>query len=76
MDAQKLLISLGKVIRAKRSELGYSQEEFAEAVGLHRTYIGSIERAERNISFQNLVKIAQALSLKPSNLLLTAEKKL
>jgi len=49
--------------------MGYSQEKFADVCGLHRTYIGSIERGERNVSLQNIVKIAQALKITPSELL-------
>jgi len=52
-----------------RKELGFSQEELAERSGLHRTYIGSIERAERNISIKNLARIAKALNVTPCTLL-------
>ena len=52
-----------------RKDLGYSQESFADVCGVHRTYIGSIERGERNISFSNLLGIADALKIKPSELL-------
>lgn len=73
MSPDDLLKALGNTIRQKRAELGYSQEGFAEAVGLHRTYIGAIERGERNVSFINLVKIALALDEAPSQLLSNAE---
>lgn len=60
---------LGRKIREQRIVIGLSQEELADASGLHRTYIGSIERGERNISLQNIVLIARALSVSPSTLL-------
>lgn len=59
---------LGKAIRSIRTDLGYSQEEFAGACGLHRTYFGAVERGERNISLQNIVKIATALEITSSRL--------
>jgi len=60
---------LGQKIREQRVVIGLSQEELADACGLHRTYIGSVERGERNISFQNIVVIARALSISPSILI-------
>jgi len=48
-------------VRARRKARGLSQEELADVCGLHRTYIGSIERAERNVSLDNIEKIAGAL---------------
>jgi len=68
-NAQK---KLGKAIRSLRTNLGYSQEEFAGACGLHRTYFGAVERGERNISLQNIVKIATALETSGSMLLKSA----
>jgi transcriptional regulator with XRE-family HTH domain len=73
MNPLQMQVSLGQVVRAKRSQLGYSQEAFADKVGLHRTYIGSFERGERNLSLQNLVRIANALELSLSCLLAEAE---
>jgi transcriptional regulator with XRE-family HTH domain len=60
---QKLLIQLGQRIREFRKRKGLSQEELAEATGLHRTYIGGIERGERNVSIINLSQIAKALDI-------------
>lgn len=62
-------IELGKAVRKKRRLLGLSQEGLAERADLHWTYIGGIERGERNVSLLNLVKIAHALGLTPSRLL-------
>lgn len=56
-------------LRAKRQELGISQEELADRAGLHRTYVGSVERGERNISIDNMERLAQAMALDLSNLL-------
>jgi transcriptional regulator with XRE-family HTH domain len=76
MNPLEIQISLGQVVRSKRSQLGYSQEAFADRVGLHRTYIGSFERGERNLSLQNLVRIANAFDLPLSSLLAEAEETL
>jgi transcriptional regulator with XRE-family HTH domain len=72
----KLQVALGRVIRRHRSRLKYSQESFAEAVGVHRTYMGAIERGEQNVALQNLERIARALSVPLSTLLLEAEEAL
>lgn len=58
--------AFGDRVRARRLDLGLSQEAFAERCGLHRTYIGSIERAERNISLENVVRIAKGFRIDPS----------
>ncbi len=59
----------GKNVRALREQLEISQEELAERAGLHRTYVGSVERGERNISLENIVELAHALSVTPAVLL-------
>lgn len=73
MDSKQLQNSLGSVIRARRTKLGYSQESFADQVGLHRMYMGSVERGERNISLKNMLAIAQALGIPLSTLIALAE---
>jgi transcriptional regulator with XRE-family HTH domain len=60
---------LGATIRDLRTKLGYSQEFLTEKANLHRTYIGGIERGERNVGLENIVRIARALKVKPSQLL-------
>ena len=64
-----LLVVLGKRIHELRAAKKWSQEEFAHVSGLHRTYIGQIERGEKNISFENLSKIAGVLGVTLSELL-------
>ena len=59
----------GRAVRAKRLERQLSQEELAHLSDLHRTYIGSIERGQRNVSLLNIIKMAKALSINPSELL-------
>lgn len=59
----------GKRIKFLREQLNISQEQLAEIAGLHRTYVSSVERGERNISLENIVKLAQSLKCKPDELL-------
>jgi len=66
LRARKLL---AKRIREVRVDRGLSQESLAAATGLHRTYIGSVERAERNVSIDNIERIALALNCKVADLL-------
>ena len=66
----KLRQVLAKNIRQLRKDLGVSQEELAHMAKVHRTYMGSIERSEQNISIDNIEKIAKALGVKPHQLLM------
>lgn len=59
---------LGARIRRFRYRVGISQEELAARCGLHRTYVGSVERGERNVSLGNILKLAAALQVDPSQL--------
>lgn len=63
-----ILMKFAKRVREERKKLGLSQEEFAAKSGFHRTYIGMIERAERNITLSNIEKISKALKVSLSNL--------
>lgn len=58
----------GRRVRQARHAAGWSIEELAERAGLHWTYVGSVERGERNISLVNIVKIAAALGADPAEL--------
>jgi transcriptional regulator with XRE-family HTH domain len=62
------LKKLGVKVRSLRIAKGLSQEKFAELCGLHRNYIGGIERGERNVAFLNLLKIATTLEMSLSEL--------
>jgi DNA-binding XRE family transcriptional regulator len=64
-----VLHRFGKKVRSLRAAAGLSQEELAGRCGLDRTYIGSVERGERNISLLNICRIAEALAVKPADLL-------
>lgn len=61
---KKILIQFGDKVRKERNKLGLSQEGLAIKTGVHRTYIGMIERAEKNITLENIEKVAKALNLK------------
>jgi transcriptional regulator with XRE-family HTH domain len=60
---RKELIEFGKRVRAERERLGISQEELADRAGIHRTYLGGVERGERNLGFLNMLCIAHALGV-------------
>ena len=66
--------AFGLSVRAYRKRLGISQEELAAISGLHRTYIGSVERGERNVTLQNIFVLAQSLRTSASNLINETEK--
>jgi transcriptional regulator with XRE-family HTH domain len=58
----------GKRVRSLRHSLGWTLEELAEEAGMHWTYIGSVERGERNLSLINIVRLARALGVGPEDL--------
>lgn len=58
-----VLVNFGLKVCEERKKLGLSQEELANRAGVHRTYIGMIERAEKNITLKNIERIAKALNV-------------
>ncbi|HEJ3696697.1 TPA: helix-turn-helix transcriptional regulator [Pseudomonas aeruginosa] len=73
MKKSKFRIALGVAVRERRKQLGLSQDAFADLVGLHRTYIGGIERGERNLTLDNLERISTSLAVPMSVLVERAE---
>lgn len=69
MYEKSLLLAFGLKVKSLRLEKKLSQEDLAELCALHRTYIGSVERGQRNVSLVNIVKIASALGTTSSLLL-------
>ena len=64
---QDVLIKFGKKVREERTKMNLSQEGLASRAKVHRTYIGMIERAEKNITLENIQKVCKALNLKIGN---------
>lgn len=62
-------------VRALRSRLGISQEELGDICGLHRTYVGSVERAERNVTLSTLETLSEALGVSVPNLLIPERRR-
>jgi transcriptional regulator with XRE-family HTH domain len=69
IHVQTVQQALGDRIRRLRGKHGWSQEQFAGACGLHRTYMGHVERGEKNVSLSTVVRIARALGIPISRLL-------
>jgi transcriptional regulator with XRE-family HTH domain len=64
-----ILVRFGKKLRAVRTDKQVSQERLAELAGLHRTYVSSIERGQRNVSLLNIARLAKALGVKLADLM-------
>ena len=73
MQNNFILVVFGKNVQKYRKNLNISQEKLAEYAGLHRTYIGMVERAERNITLVNMEKIAKALKVEIKDLVQYAD---
>lgn len=67
--AGELQRRVGRNLRAYRLQRGLSQESFADVVGVHRTYMGGMERGEKNLTLQSLERLAEQLDLDPLELL-------
>jgi len=67
-DLQK---TVGRNLRAYRMERGLSQEAFAEVLGVHRTYMGGVERGERNLTLKSVERMAEKLEIDTEQLMLT-----
>jgi transcriptional regulator with XRE-family HTH domain len=65
---ENIRVRFGKALRQRRNKLGVSQEAFADMCELDRTYIGGIERGERNVALVNIEKLAKTLSISISEL--------
>lgn len=61
---------VGRNLRRHRESLGFSQEQFADKLGVHRTYMGGVERGERNLTLRSLERLANSIDLNPIDLLL------
>lgn len=72
MNEATLQKRLGTAMRSRRTALGYSQDSFADAIGMHRAYYSAIERGERNLTLQTMVRVAEGLEVRPSELLKAA----
>lgn len=59
---------LGDRVRARRQALGWSQEHLGDVVGLHWTFVGQVERGQRNLSLHNLLRLAASLDVDPGEL--------
>lgn len=69
MAEQDIRTAVGSILRELRERKGWSQEELGFQSGLHRNYIGGIERGERNVAILNLAKLSKALGVRPRDLL-------
>lgn len=67
------LVAFGAAVRARRKELGLSQEALADLAEIDRSHMGKVERGERNVTLLNVVRISRALHTMPSDLLQAAK---
>jgi transcriptional regulator with XRE-family HTH domain len=72
----RLVLAVSKILVERRESLGLSQSDLSQRSGLHRSYIGDLERGFRNLAMKNLCRLAVALEMKPSKVVSLAEKRL
>ena len=73
---QVLTTAFGDAVRKLRRERGWSQEEFADRVGVHRTYMGGVERGERNVILVNIGRISESLGLPLAGLMAEVDREI
>lgn len=71
---ERVKATFGAALRKFRIASGHSQEALAELAGIHRTYVGDVERGERNVGIVNMARLAAALDVPLSNIVLEMEK--
>ena len=69
MKSKKIKTEVGHRIRSLREQKGWSQERLGFRSGLHRNYVGGVERGVRNVGVENIAKLAKALGVRPRDLL-------
>lgn len=74
MESKPIAKQFGVVVRKLRTNRGMSQEAFADLCGVHRTYMGAIERGEKTVTIETAGKIAKALNIRISQLFIELEK--
>lgn len=67
-------VAFGAAVRVRRQELGFTQESLAAEAGLHRNYIGAIERGEQNLALNNILRISRVLQMPAAALVAEAER--
>lgn len=73
-DSARIAVAFGKVVRAERHRRGISQEQLGFEAGIHRTYVGLIERGTKNPTLNTLFALASALKVRPSSLIRSLEQ--
>jgi len=73
MDKVTLQTKLGAAVRKRRQALDYSQDTFADAIGMHRAYYSAIERGERNVTLSTIARVAEGLGMPIAELMAEAE---
>lgn len=73
MDKVTLQTKLGTAVRERRQALEYSQDTFADAIGMHRAYYSAIERGERNVTLATLARVAGGLDMPIAELMAEAK---